>query len=384
MAREASRFMYLAGFALAVLAAFGLDALLEGPADEPAWRPLTRVLTWVVIACAVAQAIPAVYEHPGINPWISLSMVFIAASYGLYRFLIRGRSGASVRFAIMGLVLVDLTSFNWAPVDRRAAEKAGADALERTLSTRNAVDFLKSRPGRFRVLTPGSDPPLIGDLFQVRMIDGGPTAGLLLNYLDIRYHPDLLSARYTLAPASSSQPGEIYHDSKWKVYENPKAFPAAWVVHQTTVERSHQRLLEKLNLPGVDLHRQAFLEAPLGAVLEPAVEGKAEDVKFGACGRNRLELTVHAESRGLLVLSEMFYPGWYATVNGNAAPIYEVDGALRGVVVPRGASRIVMWYSPWSFKLGALLSATAFAGVFLAVFLTWRGDRRAHEVSASR
>jgi uncharacterized membrane protein YfhO len=130
-----------------------------------------------------------------------------------------------------------------------------------------------------------------------------------------------------------------------------------------------------LSSPEIDLHRQALLGAPLESVLEPPIKGASEDVTFGACGRNTLQLTARAQSRGLLVLSEVFYPGWRATVNGKDARIYEVDGALRGLVIASGESRIALWYSPRSFWLGALLSVAAFSGTFLAVFFTWRKDR---------
>jgi uncharacterized membrane protein YfhO len=86
----------------------------------------------------------------------------------------------------------------------------------------------------------------------------------------------------------------------------------------------------------------------------------------------------------LLVLSEIFYPGWRAAVNGTPTQIYEVDGALRGVVVPRGESRIVLRYSPWSFWLGAFLTVAAFLGTLFAVFLTWRNSRRAAPRSSAR
>jgi hypothetical protein len=399
MAREASRFMYLATFALAILAAFGVEALLYGPADESAWRPLTRVLTWIVGACAVAQAIPALFEHPAMSPWISLSILLIFASYGLYRFVIRGHSGAAVRFVVLVLILFDLTSFNWGADSKVEAAKNGKDAVERALSTRGAVNFLKSRPGRFRVQIAGNEPPPIGDLFQVSTVGGGMCATLLYNYAAMLWngrpdndyaatlwngHLDLLNPRYLLKPASASEPGDIYHDSKWKVYENPNAYPPAWVVHQAIVEPSPERLMRRLGSPEVDLHRQALLSVSQESALEPLVENASEDVGFGACGRNSLELTVRAQSRGLLVLSEIFYPGWRAAVNGKPTQIYEVDGALRGVVVPRGESRIVLRYSPWSFWLGAFLTVAAFFGTLLAVFLTWRNSRRAVTQSSAR
>ncbi len=375
MAREASRFLFLADFAFVILAAFGVEALLYGPADESAWRPLTRVLTWIVIAGAVAQTIPALYEHPGINAWNSLSILLIFASYGLYRYVIRGRSGPAARFFIVALVLFDLTSFDWTATNKGDAARNGSDAWEKAVSTRGAVNFLKSRPGRFRVQIPGNDPPPIGDLFQVPTVSGAMRATLLENYLAFRSHEDMLNTRYLLKPASASEPGELYHDSRWKVYASPNTYPAAWVVHQAIVERSPQRLLRRLDSPEIDLHRQALLRAPLESPLEPRVEGAAEEVKFPAGGRNRIELTARAQSRGLLVLSEVYYPGWRATVDGEPARIYEVDGALRGVVVPRGESRVVFRYSPWSFRIGALLSLAAFLGALLAVLLAWRKSR---------
>jgi hypothetical protein len=377
MAREASRFMYLADFALALLAAFGVEVLLYRQSDESAWRPLTRFLTWIVAVCAVALAVPALFAKPAISQWISLSILLIFASYGLFRYIIRGHTGPAARFLIVALILFDLTSFNWTAVNKTVAVGRGDESVEGVLSAKAAANFLKSRPGRFRVQIVRDKPPPIGDLFQVPTVDGGMRATLPKNYLALIGHPDLLNARYILKPASASEPGAVYQDSSWKVYENPKAYPAAWVVHQALVERSPERLLQRLDSPEVDLHLQALLDAPLDSALQPRVEGASEDVKFGACGYNRMEMTVRAQSRGLLVLSEMFYPGWRATVEGKSARIYKVDGGLRGVTVPRGESRIVLRYLPWSFVTGAILSLAAFLGTFLGLFLTWRKDRMA-------
>lgn len=373
MAREANRFIFMAQFALAILAAFGVEAMLYGPRDESAWRPLTRVLTWIVVACAVAQAIPALFEHPGMNLWVSLSILLIFASCGLYRYIIGGHTGTAVRGVMVALILFDLTTFNWF-----AGARTATDAWERALSCRGPANFLKSLPGRFRLHIATDDPPPVGDLFRVPAVTGGLRATVLQDYLALVWkgRTDLLNARYILKPASASEPGDVYHDSKWKIYENPKSFPAAWMVHRAIVEPSPERLLSRLDSPEIDLHQQALLEAPLESAIEPRAENASEDVKFGACGPNRLELTVRAESSGLLVLSEIFYPGWRAAVNGNPGRIYKVDGALRGVVVPRGESRIVLRYVPGSFWLGAFLTLTAFSGTLLAAFLTWRNSRR--------
>jgi uncharacterized membrane protein YfhO len=83
-----------------------------------------------------------------------------------------------------------------------------------------------------------------------------------------------------------------------------------------------------------------------------------------------MELEVEAQSRGLLVLSENYYPGWRATIDDQPAPIYRVDSALRGVVVPRGHSRVVLRYAPASIYWGGLLTILAFVGTLAAAAAT--------------
>ena len=85
-----------------------------------------------------------------------------------------------------------------------------------------------------------------------------------------------------------------------------------------------------------------------------------------------MELEVDAQSRGLLVLSENYYPGWRATIDGQSAPIYRVDSGLRGLVVPRGHSRVVLRYAPASVYWGGLLTSVAFLGTLVAIWLRKR------------
>ncbi len=374
MAREASRFMYLADFALAVLAAFGLEVLLGKPA---AWRPLTGTLTAVVVLCAIAQAVPAVFGQPHMNYWLSFSLLMIVLSYGLFRYIIRGHTGTTARLLIVALILFDLASFNWTMVNQRIASRKNEDHLHRALSTRGAVEFLKSEPGRFRVDVTGNEPPPIGDLFHIPIINCGMRATLPKDYLELMGHTELLNPRYVMKPASATRPDPLYQDAAWKVYENPKALPPAWVVHEVVVEPSPDALVERLGSSEFNPRIEALMETPLDAALEPRFDSAPEEIEFGAFEQNRVRLTVWTQSRGLLVLSEIFYPGWQATVNGHAARIYKVDGGLRGVVVEAGENRVKLQYRPWSFIIGSTLSLIAFSGTLLAVLLSWLKSRRA-------
>jgi hypothetical protein len=371
MAWEAGRFLYLATFSMAILAAFGVETLLGEQGRQTEWRGLSRILGWSVIAGAVALAVPALFGRPEVNPWTSLSILLVFLSYGLFRYILRGHTGTAARVLMLGLILFDLSAFDWSPRNKIQTTKTRTDQLERALSCRGAASFLKSQPGLFRVQVLADEQPNIGDLFQVAAISGRGTT-LLKDYLPLMGRADLLNARYLLRPASAGEPGAVYQDASWKVYENPNAYPRAWVVHEAIVEPSPELLVKRRDSPELDLHRQALLGAPLDTPLEPAVEGASESIAFLSYGASRMELSIRAESQGLLVLSEIFYPGWRATVNGGGQRIYKADGALRGIVVPRGESRVVLTYQPWSVYIGAFLTLGTFLGVLAAFALRRR------------
>lgn len=374
-AREAERFIFLPYFALAVLAAFGVEALLAEAPGKPSWSGLDRVLVAGLLACAVILAIAAVFGPLALDPMFSLSVLLIGASCGLLLYLTRGHRGPAAKVLIVALVLFDLSAFSSPAVNKIEAAGKGAVEFERLLGMRGAADFLKSRPGPFRVQVLAQPLPNMGDAFEVQTLLGAAVT-MVKDYADFRGHANLLNARYIVRPASAPEPGAIYQDSAWKVYENPSAYPRAWIVHQTIVEPSPERLFERLDAPDVDPHRVALLAAALASDLEPPSGTASEQATLTAYEANGMELYVHAESRGLLVLSEAFYPGWRASVNGRPVSIYKVDGALRGIVVPEGDSRVLLDYAPASVLAGGLLTmATLSAALATALLLWWRRRR---------
>ncbi len=368
MAREAGRFVYLAGFAMPILAAFGLDTLFGEP-KAAHWEPLRRILGWVVIACLAVLFVSAIYAQPPLNPWMSFSLVMIIAAYGLFRFITSGNTGPWVRVVLILFVLFDLHAFDWNARNRLLTAKSGTDHLEQIMTFRGAAAFLRSRPGPFRIQLLIDTQPNVGDLFEVQTT-GGAGATLMTGFTRVMGSSNLLNVRYFVRPASAGEPNPVYADAYWKVYENPQAYPRAWIVHRAVVEPDAEKLQRQLADSSFDSRHTALIGAPLAAALDPAPDGAAEDTRVTAYEPNRMELQARAAGRGLVVLSEMFYPGWRAEVDGRAAPIHKVDGALRGIEVPAGTHRITLRYAPVSVYAGAAMTLLAFLGVSLsAVFV---------------
>jgi hypothetical protein len=278
---------------------------------------------------------------------------------------------------IVGLIFVDLTPFQWNSVNITDLDKGRIHHLNELISCAPPVRFLKSQPGVFRVNIDMPVPPNIGDAYDVNTTSGAG-ATVLYTYLRTNGMPDLYNAQYRMVPASSADPNPLYSDAYWKIYRDSSAFPHAWLVHRVTVEHDRDKTLDNVIGRVIDLHNVAFVPKPLDPALD-ASSGQPEDASITNYGTDSMGLKVQSHGRALLVLSENYFPGWKASVNGRPAPIYRVDGALRGIVVPDGTSVVKVWYASWSVRLGLLISFLA----FLAVGVAYYFDRRSQSVPYS-
>jgi hypothetical protein len=116
-----------------------------------------------------------------------------------------------------------------------------------------------------------------------------------------------------------------------------------------------------------DLNSGVILE---GAV-SPSPDGCQKDSPASFDGievtPNRVAISLHASSDGWLVLSDVWYPGWQATIDGQAAPVEKADYLFKAVAVPAGDHLVQFSYRPFSFYLGSLISLVAGMGLFWAV-----------------
>jgi hypothetical protein len=382
LAREASRFVYLTCFGMAVLMAFGTDSLLSIGGERFEWEPLNRILRWVVIICAMLLVIPGFIGHVEMNPWNALSILLVFLSYALFRGIAAGNTGGFVRFLMVTLILLDAGAFDWSIRSKTDADNTKTDYRQELMSCRLVAGFLKSLPGMFRVDLAFDAPPNIGDVFDVPELEGAGVT-MVSDYAAIRGNSELLNDEYVLKPAASADPNPIYKDLWWKVYKNPKAFPRVWLVHNTVVQPENAQVFTRLNDPSVDLHRTAFVNSAPNEPLDAEDSPANEQAVVSNYKPNSYSVSATTQGRALLVMSETYYPGWQATVNGKAAKIYKVDGDLRGVIVPAGISRVDFRYRPRSVLIGGSLTVLAFLGALLFwSFDEWTERRRALQAAA--
>jgi len=372
IAREADRFIYATNFAMALLAGFGVQILFADrkPDELLSLSGLLSVLKWVVIGFAALLVAASLHFPISVTEKTYLSFFFLASAYGLILFLTRVRKTAGAQFILVFLIAWDLYSFTWVIQAKTEKQKVGADALSQLRYDSKLADFIRAQPGMPRVHFDMEGSHNIGNTYGVPLT-WAVSATLLADYTEgIGYdrQRELLGVRYIVRlkggkPSAKSIGSAVYNDDLWEVYENPDAMPRAWIVHQVEVDPSTQRPSRRLIDPRFDLKRVAVIDQPLESPLESASPDSADKVRWLAYEPNLLELEVATEGGGLLVLGEVFYPGWKAFLDGSSTRIYRADGLVRAVAVPKGIHRITMRYEPASVRWGAILTLMTFLSV---------------------
>src|SRR5262249_28132221 len=138
--------------------------------------------------------------------------------------------------------------------------------------------------------------------------------------------------------ALSRFPKLVYQDRQVGIAENAAALPRAWIVHAAE-KLDPSEALTAIASGVIDPRTTAALEAPPPPLASPpnAASDRATLIDYGA---DRFTVDTSSATPGLLMLSEVYYPAWRAYVDGQPAPTYVADGALRAIPVPAGSHRV--------------------------------------------
>lgn len=156
----------------------------------------------------------------------------------------------------------------------------------------------------------------------------------------------------------------------WPVYvhEIEEPTPHIWLAFRTMVTADETVAQGWLTDPSLDIQEAVILEheAPLALPETPPGDWYAE---VSAYLPERIVIETESPTGAILVMSEMYYPGWRARVDGEPAAILRANAGLRAIPLEAGSHRIEMIYRPLSVTIGAAISSMAI--VALAVII-WR------------
>ncbi len=141
------------------------------------------------------------------------------------------------------------------------------------------------------------------------------------------------------------------------LYQNRQNLPHAFVVTGYHVSKTIQDVLKTLSSPDFDPRQTVILEKNISmpqTVNSP--ENKAEIKKYG---KTEVEIKTSLKNAALVVLSDSFYPGWEAEIDGQKTAILAADINSRAILAPAGSHLITFSYKPKLIFWGLLITIVA-------------------------
>ena len=168
---------------------------------------------------------------------------------------------------------------------------------------------------------------------------------------------NMLNTRYFIFPLEGGQTVPI---------QNPYVYGNAWFVDQIRYVDNANAELE--GIAKLDPRHQAVADARFKAQLgEAVVQDTASVVTITSYEPNCLKYDVNSGKGGVLVFSEIYYPGWTATVDGQPAELGRVNYILRAIHLQPGKHQVELAFFPKSVSVTETVAYVAFVLLLLIV-----------------
>ncbi|HKV38170.1 MAG TPA: YfhO family protein [Blastocatellia bacterium] len=418
-------------FAVAALAGLGMELLLnDEPAFVKRFCKLATKLFLVLCSLAAlavliayvlkACGFQAPYNHKG-------KLAFIHRAAGLLSLQFTPPdSGIWLPLALLGIAVLLLALFSSSKVDRRLfyvalvivlagdlawnsryfdrpydasrvfphteiTDQLAALPPGRVLPTPSDIDLNRRvSPGRSKIIAPPNTllayriPAITGkdQLFPrwyqeyARLIEAQPNMSHVVFDRSSSPFFNLLNVKYILTHQSSPPPinGRLLLSAEGlSLYENESVMPRAFISRRAVAVPDAKAAAQRLRDGNFDPSQSVVIESerPLAVIggggAEPGTATSTATITETRL--NSVEVATDSNSGGILVLSDTYYPGWRASIDGTPAKIYKADLTMRAVEVPAGRHTVAFRFSPRSLVYSlyvSLLGAVAAVGYFLA------------------
>lgn len=419
--RAPARWSMLVNLALALLAAYGLESLLNRPLSRRSWTMLLGVWATMVVGLLLLWIFQAplfqwVDSLPRTNDWVRGGRELIRRGlfetpreYGSRLILgtvawwltpavalvIRsgmtiGLLGLSARMPksvfvplMLTLVAVDMALTGGTAVNRITA----ADHFEQRSGGIQYIQAHSDALSRFYTIASSQEDEVVAGLKHYfptadRLLASGGHSSLRLQRYDNlmqQAHPlvrlSVTGSRYLLNKGALGDDGEavlprVYQDDTWYVYEHANHLPIAFVMREAIVVETDEYALSYLRNGSYDPSTRLILQAdqPVPHLLtESSGQDNIDLVQYTP---NRIEIQADLADDGFLVLLNNHYPGWQAYVDGQPQPIMRAYYLAQAIFVEQGTHTVEFVYVPRAFWGGVALASVTALSLIIATVLS--------------
>jgi len=354
--RVPSRALFLAGLAFAAASAHSVQQLLK-PLDKKYKGRIKIALTVLnTLTIGLAVGIGYISGSYQLNFLLGTLILFIASIIIIT--LINEKISPKVFYAC----LLVLSIFDWGIIDHSVLSFHSKDE---TLSVSKALfTYIAGQEGNFRVYSPSySLPQHVAVEYGIELVDGVDPLYLsaYADFMEIASGVPSPDYGVTIPPFDNGNPNSdnaIYSPDPIML----GLLNTRYVVSEFDLFTDGLQLLENFGGTRIYLNNNALPRswvqpdyAPIGTEIISA--------KIISKSPNRIE--IEASGPGVLILSEIYYPGWKAEVNEKEMEIIPVENILRSVELPEGDNEIIFVFRPISVTLGLIGFGV---GLFFMIF----------------
>ncbi|MEW6097151.1 MAG: YfhO family protein [bacterium] len=392
-----SRFIYYTTIGISILGSFGLNFLLS-----PMTNVEKRKLGWIILfLCGLI--IPVLFPTQGLTfrlPFLPTAVIYLAlliGSIGVVFLRFRGIIKPNMlKMAVLIILLCDLWTIgvNYAPI------VDGSKCHEKP----TAFQLLEKEKGYYRIIVDRSLLDYLdrGITYKVCTANGYNSTALkgYMDYLWYNEHPelpigsmpediraveiknqhtkmvDLLNVKYVIGLRKI---GDNYYEG---LFKNEDYLPRAFVAYNYEVIEEEEKILPKLNSAEFEPQNTIILqEKPTWPESQLDSSTQITTAQIMDFSPNKITLEAYLEKNGLLFLSEIYYPGWTAYVDGKESKIYCANYTFRALALTPGKHTIKFIYAPHSFKMGIKISLFSLL-CFLIIITSYPFIVRSHKVTS--
>lgn len=389
--------IFLIGFSLAILSGFGIDHWISQKGKKEWYAPVAFV--FLLLFCFLAIVLGRAEYHA---KSLLYSLLLLAALLCIYYASLFIRRKHLFAIVFVGITVLDLFYFfnKFNPFVKKELVFPGHNVLQWLRERNDYARFWGYGSGKvdanfatqYSIFSPDGYDPLYpkryGELMQAS--EKGKLGTIFTNKTrsDAVIQPgfgeeDLANNKYRLKlldllgvayiVSSNNDPHsektfpadrfeEIYSDGVLRIHKNKKSLPRVFLVSNYEVFKDKEEFERIFFADDFRPEKTVLLEERIDFAPTLVESGTAKITEYKA---NKLTIQTDVKNEALLFLSDTYFPGWEASVDGTKAHIYRANYAFRAITVPAGLHRVVFSYYPSSFSFGLKTSILCIALLFV-------------------
>lgn len=390
---SASRIFFITGLSSAVLVASGLEQYLV----DLRFRKVTSFFCFILLFLIGLALFSSPANHLAVASKNSIVPIILL-------FCLLAVSFTSLSKIVLAIFIFLIFALDMGRYYRKYNPFVGENLV---FPLTPVISFLKEQPGVYRIARENTNlfPPNTWAYYKLESVEGyeplrplnynrlfhlfennlylskaGRYSELedidpkFLSLMNVRYFPTLTSSlkkKKVIAKLLDYGFYPVFVDKSVTVLKNPHANERAFFVDNLIKVNSETELAAALENKAFDPLTTAIVTNDVPVI----GKDKMRSLDLLLHDDNLVKIQTKSNSDQFVVLSDTFDPGWNITIDGVPSNLYQVDGAIRGFLVPKGIHQVVLEYKPHLFIIGLKASLVSLLLLF-SLFIYHLYERR--------